>query len=112
MRAHTFSLQMTVLDAGCGTGNYALGLLDAGLGHITMMDGSDGMLNAARAKMANYKDNTEYRLGSLPQLPFADESFDVVMFNQVWRLTGLFRIVLSNVKHTWWIVQVEFCVAL
>ena len=99
MRVRTFSLQMSVLDAGCGTGNYALGMLDAGVGHITMMDGSDGMLNTARTKMANYKDIAEYRLGKLPQLPFPDESFDVVMFNQVGRRTGLFRIVRRVVKR-------------
>ncbi|KAK2175001.1 hypothetical protein NP493_755g02006 [Ridgeia piscesae] len=74
---------MSVLDAGCGTGNYALGLLDAGLGRITMMDGSDGMLTTARMKTANYQSIAEYRLARLPQLPFPDESFDVVMFNQV-----------------------------
>ena len=74
---------MSVLDAGCGTGNYALGFLDAGVGRITMFDGSDGMLQTARTKTANYHGIVEYRLGRLPQLPFADESFDVVMFNQV-----------------------------
>ena len=78
---------MSVLDAGCGTGNYALGLLDAGLGHITMMDGSDGMLKTAHMKTANYQSIAEYRLARLPQLPFPDESFDVVMFNQVGRST-------------------------
>ncbi|KAK2175006.1 hypothetical protein NP493_755g02053 [Ridgeia piscesae] len=75
--------EMSVLDAGCGTGNYALGLLDAGLGRITMMDGSDGMLKTAHMKTANYQSIAEYRLARLPQLPFPDESFDVVMFNQV-----------------------------
>lgn len=75
--------EMNILDAGCGTGNYALGLLNAGLGHITMMDGSDGMLTTARMKTANYQSIAEYHLGRLPQLPFPDETFDVVMFNQV-----------------------------
>ena len=78
---------MSVLDAGCGTGNYALGLLNAGLGHIVMMDGSDGMLKTAHMKTANYQSISEYRLARLPQLPFSDESFDVVMFNQVGRWT-------------------------
>ena len=77
------SFQMSILDAGCGTGNYSLGLLDAGLGRITMMDGSNGMLNTARTKTDHYKDIAEYRLGKLPKLSFPDESFDVVMFNQV-----------------------------
>ena len=80
---------MSILDAGCGTGNYALGLLNAGLGHIVMMDGSDGMLKTAHMKTANYQNIAEYRLARLPQLPFPDESFDVVMFNQVGRRTGL-----------------------
>ncbi|XP_041373423.1 demethylmenaquinone methyltransferase-like [Gigantopelta aegis] len=75
--------KLSVLDAGCGTGNYALGLLDAGAGHVTMMDGSDGMLQTARKKTVNYQNNTDYRLGKLPQIPFPDDSFDVVMFNQV-----------------------------
>ena len=90
---------MSLLDAGCGTGNYAPGLLDAGLGHLTLMDGSEGMLKTARLKTANYKSKVDFCRGRLPKLPFPDESFDVVMFNQVWTGLLLFLLKSNTIKN-------------
>ena len=79
-----------MLDAGCGTGNYSKDLLKMGVGHVTMFDASEGMLNKAREKIEPYKDKVTIQQGVLPDLPFPDGTFDVVMFN----LVSLF-----SVKH-------------
>ncbi|KAH3800839.1 uncharacterized protein LOC127839077 [Dreissena polymorpha] len=78
--------ELHILDAGCGTGNYSLDLLKYGVGHVTLLDASSGMLNKAKTKLAEYiasgrvVDITE---GKMPPLPYPENSFDVVMFNMV-----------------------------
>ena len=64
--------QQRVLDAGCGTGNYAAALLDH-VDHVAAVDLNTQMLDVARTKLGN----------ALAELPFADASFDGVMVNQV-----------------------------
>lgn len=63
-----------VLDAGCGTGHLsrALAAHDPSL-RLTMLDACAEMLEQARDVPASR------RLGSLLQLPFADDSFDVAV---------------------------------
>ena len=78
-----------MLDAGCGTGNYAKALIEFGIGKITLMDASKDMLAVAKEKL-----KTEIEKGivdkvveaKMPPLPFEDGSFDVVLFS----LVGLF----------------------
>ena len=74
--------QIRVLDAGCGTGNYAKELLDAGVGHIDMLDASVGMLDIARTKLKKYVDDGRAHIINdfLPTLPYPDGYFDCVMF--------------------------------
>lgn len=78
--------EIHLLDAGCGTGNYAKALLDFGLGHVTMLDASGGMLTRAREKLVSeiasgkVKDIVQ---AAMPPLPFPDATFDAVMFNLV-----------------------------
>lgn len=77
---------MHVLDAGCGTGNYSKALLDKGVGRVTMIDGSEGMLSKAKRKMEPYCKGgsvVDIKLHKLPSLPFEDGQFDAVMFNHV-----------------------------
>ena len=75
-----------MLDAGCGTGNYAKALIDFGVGKITLMDGSPHMLEKAKEKL---KDEIDKKVvdqvieAKMPPLPFADGSFDVVLFSLV-----------------------------
>ena len=74
------------MDAGCGTGQQAKHLLDLGIGKMTLLDASSEMLALA-------KENIDYAIKdkkidavvrtTLPNLPFADRTFDAVMFNQV-----------------------------
>jgi SAM-dependent methyltransferase len=76
--------EMTVLDAGCGTGNYARALLRH-VGRIEALDRSAGMLEVARRKLADALENGRVVLhpGSIDALPLADASVDGVMINQV-----------------------------
>jgi ubiquinone/menaquinone biosynthesis C-methylase UbiE len=73
-----------ILDAGCGTGNYALALAPR-VGCVTGLDLNEPMLTKAREKAvaSELADKTAFQLGELPELPFADGTFDAVMLNQV-----------------------------
>jgi ubiquinone/menaquinone biosynthesis C-methylase UbiE len=76
-----------ILDAGCGTGNYAQGLLDAGIGNVTLFDANVGMLAKAGEKVKEFVADgravVKLHVHKLPVLPYPDEEFDVVMFNHV-----------------------------
>ncbi len=76
--------QMTVLDAGCGTGNYAEAVLPH-VAKIIAVDRSDGMLEVARQKLAAAADSgrISFHQGEIDALPLPDASVDGVMINQV-----------------------------
>ena len=65
------------LDAGCGGGRYsiAMGILDAE--HVTGADISSSGLDDARRRAASIP-NVEFKEGSVLDLPFDNESFDMV----------------------------------
>ena len=75
---------MTVLDTGCGTGNYARALLPH-VGRIEALDRSAGMLEVARRKLADaIKDGrVVLHRGSIDALPIADRAVDGITINQV-----------------------------
>jgi demethylmenaquinone methyltransferase / 2-methoxy-6-polyprenyl-1,4-benzoquinol methylase len=72
-----------VLDCGAGTGSTALLAVDkVGLsGKVVLFDISEGMLDVASARIArsNGRDRTEFKIGDMLDLPFADNQFDVVL---------------------------------
>ena len=75
-----------ILDAGCGTGTPAKRLLDFGFQHLTLMDASSGMLEVARDKLdKEIKDGKVENIvhAYLPNIPFKNKCFDVVMFSLV-----------------------------
>jgi demethylmenaquinone methyltransferase / 2-methoxy-6-polyprenyl-1,4-benzoquinol methylase len=61
-----------VLDAACGTGDFALADLRAGAAHVVGLDFSERMLERARRKAPH----VEWVLGDMLALPFPDSSFD------------------------------------
>ncbi len=76
--------QTVILDAGCGTGNYARAMLDYA-GRIEAVDMNPGMLEVAAQKLAEERDESRISFHSarIDELPFEDEHFDGVMINQV-----------------------------
>lgn len=76
--------KVRILDAGCGTGNYALALAPR-VSRVTGMDLNEQMLTEARRKAvaSALTDKVLFQLGEIPNLPFTDETFDAVMINQV-----------------------------
>jgi ubiquinone/menaquinone biosynthesis C-methylase UbiE len=76
--------EMLVLDAGCGTGNYAQAVVDH-VGHIEAVDLNPGMLEVAAGKLADYEaqGRISFRSAPIDELPFEDATFDGVMINQV-----------------------------
>jgi ubiquinone/menaquinone biosynthesis C-methylase UbiE len=75
---------MTVLDAGCGTGNYAEALLGQ-VARIEAVDLSAGMLAVARAKLADAVAAGRVALHAAPleALPLGERTVDGMMVNQV-----------------------------
>ncbi len=74
--------EMTLLDAGCGTGAYSAAL--AGVpSRLIGIDRSAGMLATARAKLEAGGGKVDFLRGDLLHLPLAEASLDAVMFNQV-----------------------------
>ncbi len=93
-----------VLDVGCGAGTDTLvaAQMVTPVGHVTGIDMTPEMLAKARVAAAEMKaTNVELVEGDVEQLPFADQSFDVVISNGVIDLipdkdavfSGLFRVV-------------------
>ncbi len=73
--------EQTILDAGCGTGNY-IRALDGKVGMLVGLEFNEGMLSQAQEKFQN-NPNIRVDLGSLLDLPYAADTFDGMMCNQV-----------------------------
>ena len=73
--------EQTVLDAGCGTGNY-LAELRGRIGRLHGRELNAGMQQVARERFAD-DPGVQIDQGSITELPFADETFDGVICNQV-----------------------------
>ena len=76
--------EMEILDAGCGTGNYSLAMLDH-VGRIEAVDLNPGMLAVASEKLAGAVSGgrVSFNTARIDELPFEDGRFDGVMINQV-----------------------------
>ncbi len=69
---------MTILDAGCGTGNFSIKLAEAKV-KVTGVDISAEMLRIASDKSRQAGHDIDFLEIDLHHLPFADESFDGVI---------------------------------
>ena len=75
--------QQSLLDAGCGTGNYSRVMIDY-VQHITAVDMNKAMLAQARSKFsASQRDRINFHQSGIEQLPFDPQQFDGLMINQV-----------------------------
>ncbi|MBF2065229.1 MAG: class I SAM-dependent methyltransferase [Calothrix sp. C42_A2020_038] len=73
------SPQATVLDIGCGTGEFeSLRLREHPNQRITGVDISEQMLLIAKQKFQAYS-NVSFQIGAASSLPFANDSFDVIV---------------------------------
>jgi ubiquinone/menaquinone biosynthesis C-methylase UbiE/DNA-binding transcriptional ArsR family regulator len=73
----------SLLDVGTGTGRMAE-LFAPRASHVTALDKSPDMLRIARARLQDLPaDKIELVQGDFAALPFAEESFDTVLFHQV-----------------------------
>ena len=74
-----------ILDCGVGTGAFSLALLDSinQPAHVSGVDISYPMLTHARQILENRCTTLDLRWGDIRSLPFADESFDAVIFAHV-----------------------------
>jgi len=76
--------EQVLVDAGCGTGSYALALV----GHVARVEAVDmneGMLGVARSKLgeAEAAGRVRFHRAAIDGLPLDDTSVDAVMINQV-----------------------------
>ena len=71
---------MKVLELGCGTGDMWKGHEDLmkTCSKLVLSDFSEGMLENAKTNLGN-NSNVEYRVIDIQDIPFDDETFDVVI---------------------------------
>jgi len=71
---------LRLLDVGCGTGHHMASLRERGF-EVAGIDGSGEMLDQARAN----NPGSDIRMADVEALPFADQSFDLVLCVEVLR---------------------------
>lgn len=71
-----------VLDMGCGTG-YGSSILAGAAAHVTGADISEAAIRTAQARYGEAAGNLEYVRADCYALPFEDDSFDVVVANEI-----------------------------
>lgn len=75
---------MKVLELGCGTGDMWKGrepLINM-CSKLILSDFSKGMVAASKENIGNYN-NVEYKVMDIQEIPYEDESFDVVIANMM-----------------------------
>ena len=90
-----------VLDVGCGTGivarRAASRLGDEGT--VVGLDVNDGMLDVARATASENRLSIDWRQGEATELPFVDESFEVVVSQQALQFVSEPRAALREIRR-------------
>ena len=69
-----------VLDVGCGTGTLAIKVARrvGRVGHVAGIDPGAQQIAYARAQAARHNISIDFQIGVIEQLPFPDQTFDVV----------------------------------
>ena len=75
---------MKVLELGCGTGDMwkNRGCLISLCSKLTLSDFSEGMVATTKCNIGEY-DNIEYKVIDIQEIPYENESFDVVIANMM-----------------------------
>lgn len=75
---------MTVLEIGCGTGSIWIGHenIVSGCGKLILTDLSEGMLETAEKNLGKHE-NIEYQKADIQDLPFLNDTFDIVIANSM-----------------------------
>ena len=70
----------TVADLACGTGDFSIALVNAGVKHVLGYDISEGMLNVGKEKICKLglSENISMEIGDSEDLPLDDDSVDAV----------------------------------
>jgi ubiquinone/menaquinone biosynthesis C-methylase UbiE len=70
-----------VLDVGCGTGTLAMNVARhvGRAGRVAGIDPGTEQISRARSKAARHHLSIEFQIGVIEQLPFPDQTFDVVL---------------------------------
>lgn len=69
---------MKVLEIGCGTGEFSWQAISSGA-YVTLLDISENSLEAARYRFKKNMKNIQFKKGDMENLPFKNESFDIVL---------------------------------
>ena len=92
-QANNFDLEWlqgkTCLDAGCGSGRYSVALALHGAREITAVDVSSSGLETAKENAKEF-DQIQFQQASVLDLPFPNESFDLVWCAGVLMITSDF----------------------
>jgi len=73
----------SILDVGCGTGTLAIAAARRGA-TVRGLDPSSALLARARKKARRARVDVTFELGAGESLPYADDSFDIVVSSLVW----------------------------
>jgi ubiquinone/menaquinone biosynthesis C-methylase UbiE len=71
-----------ILDVGCGSGMVTRDIARLTKGKVIAIDGSEDMICVAKKVLKDFK-NVELKVGNAENLPFEDNTFDVVTCNLV-----------------------------
>lgn len=82
--------QMKILDAGCGTGQTSAYMAEQFQSHITALDANKIMLEKARKRFDALGILVDTKQGSTEELPFDNETFDMVLSESVIAFTNVF----------------------
>lgn len=80
---------MQVLDVGCGTGQTSAYISQQYRCHVTALDYNKLMLEKAKMRFQSMKLPIEVQHGSAEDLPFEDESFDLILSESVTAFTDI-----------------------
>lgn len=74
----------SLLDFGCGDGRFAVAFAKEGAAKVTGIDASEKMIGLAKKRLESEpRENVEFIVADGKDLPFEDNSFDIVFANYV-----------------------------